>query len=278
MTFSRGSTRRIDPISFDTPPVARVTSSHHTEGDAPPRLNPRPQSGSSPTAMLRDQPALPLLADLRIGAVDDHPIILAGVSEGLRWHLPGAVVAPVTKTVGDFLATEPAVDVILLDIELRDGSDPADNVRRLTARGWPILLFTQDPRVRLVARTFRAGASGILSKSEDLATIAYAVNLVASGVPYLSSEWAVAVAQDEAWTTPNLAPREVEAVRLYAAGMKLTSVARRLRVSEDTARTYLLRARTKYSQAGRPANTKTDLYIRAVEDGILPTPGSLPDD
>ena len=33
----------------------------------------------------------------------------------------------------------------------------------------------------------------------------------------------------------------------------------------------------KYADAGRPANTKTDLYIRAVEDGILPTPGTLPD-
>lgn len=59
--------------------------------------------------------------------------------------------------------------------------------------------------------------------------------------------------------------------------MKLTSVARRLGVTEDTVRTYLLRARNKYSLAGRPANTKTDLYIRAVEDGILPAPGSLPE-
>ena len=227
--------------------------------------------------MLRDQPAAPLRSDLRIGAVDDHPVILAGVSEGLRWHLPGATVAPVTRTVRDLLQANPVVDLILLDIELHDGTDPAENVRKLTAKGWPVLLFTQDPRLHLVSRTFRAGASGILSKGEDLATIAHAVGLVASGMPYLSSEWAVAVAQDEVWTAPNLAPREVEAVRLYAAGMKLTSVARRLAVSEDTARTYLLRARNKYANAGRPAQTKTDLYIRAVEDGILPTPGSIGD-
>ncbi|MBK8729618.1 MAG: response regulator transcription factor [Tetrasphaera sp.] len=199
------------------------------------------------------------------------------MSEGLRWHLPGATVAPVTRTVHDLLQANPVVDLILLDIELHDGTDPAENVRKLTAKSWPVLLFTQDPRLHLVSRTFRAGASGILSKGEDLATIAHAVGLVASGMPYLSSEWAVAVAQDELWTAPNLAPREVEAVRLYAAGMKLTSVARRLAVSEDTARTYLLRARNKYANAGRPAQTKTDLYIRAVEDGILPTPGSIGD-
>lgn len=226
--------------------------------------------------MHRDQPAHLPRSGLRIGAVDDHPVILAGVSEGLRWHLPGAVVTPVNRTVAAFIDAAPKVDLVLLDIELHDGTDPADNVRRLVTKGWPVLLFTQDPRLHLVSRTFRAGASGILSKGEDLATVAHAVNLVANGQPYLSSEWAAAVAQDELWTVPHLAPREVEAVRLYAAGMKLTSVARRLGVSEDTARTYLLRARHKYADAGRPTHNKTDLYIRAVEDGILPTPGSIP--
>lgn len=81
------------------------------------------------------------------------------------------------------------------------------------------------------------------------------------------------MSQDRGWVEPNLTPRESEAVRLYAAGLKLSSVARRLGVSDDTTRTYLLRARGKYSDAGRPAPTKTDLYIRAVEDGLLPAPG-----
>lgn len=130
---------------------------------------------------MRDQEAAPVRKGLRIGAVDDHPVILARVSEGLRWHLPDSTVEPVTRTVDAFLAASPAVDLILLDIELHDGSDPADNVRRLIARGWPVLLFTQDLRMHLVSRTFRAGASGILSKGEDLATIAFAVGLVATG-------------------------------------------------------------------------------------------------
>ena len=209
---------------------------------------------------------------MRIGAVDDHPVILAGIGEALRWHLPDSTVAPVAKTVDAFIAARPNVDVVLLDIELHDGSDAAANVIRLKGRGWPVLLFTQEQRHHLVSRAFRAGADGLLSKGEDLHVIALAVATVAAGEPYLSSDWAAAMANDEAWSAPNLAPREMEAVRLYAAGMKLTSVARRLGVSEDTTRTYLLRARAKYTDAGRPALTKTDLYIRAVEDGILPLP------
>lgn len=216
------------------------------------------------------------LEHLRIGAVDDHPIILAGLAEVLSWHLPGSKVHPVSRNVTEFAEQSPDVDLVLLDLELHDGSDPAENVLALRRRGWPILIFTQDQRNHLVARAFRAGAAGLLSKSEEMSEVAHAIRTVASGQPYLSHDWAAIVLQESTWLTPNLAPREIEAVRLYAAGMKLTSVARRLGVTEHTARTYLLRARTKYDEIGRPALTKTDLYQRAVEDGLLPMPGSAP--
>jgi two-component system response regulator DevR len=36
---------------------------------------------------------------------------------------------------------------------------------------------------------------------------------------------------------------------------------------------YIRRVRSKYERVGRPANTKIDLYKRALEDGILPVPG-----
>jgi two-component system, NarL family, nitrate/nitrite response regulator NarL len=50
--------------------------------------------------------------------------------------------------------------------------------------------------------------------------------------------------------------------------MKL--VARKMKISEDTAKQYLGRVREKYSRAGRAAPTKWELYYRAVEDGHLP--------
>lgn len=204
--------------------------------------------------------------------MDDHPIVLSGLAEVLSWHLPDARVAPVGKTVAEFLRLVDDVDVVLLDLELHDGSDPAVNVSALKDHGWPVIIFTQDPRNHLIARAFRAGASGLLSKSEEIAVIAEAVHAVVSGQPYLSADWAAIVADDTAWATPALAPRELEAVRLYAAGMKLGSVARRLNVTEHTVRTYLLRARSKYEDMGRPTASKTDLYLRALEDGILPFP------
>ena len=74
-------------------------------------------------------------AAIRIGAVDDHPIILTGLAQGLRWHIPEAVVGPVEVTVADLLKTAvDPLDLVLLDVELHDGSDPAANVEAVRSR------------------------------------------------------------------------------------------------------------------------------------------------
>jgi DNA-binding CsgD family transcriptional regulator len=72
---------------------------------------------------------------------------------------------------------------------------------------------------------------------------------------------------------PGLSAREAEVVRLFASGMKLAAVGRQLGVSTHTAKEYLDRARRKYADVGRPARTRTELYIEAVADGLLPGGG-----
>ena len=118
-----------------------------------------------------------------------------------------------------------------------------------------------------IVRALRAGAAGIVGKHEPLDVLVDAIAQVAAGEPLVNPEWA-AVAEGD----PELAPREAEAVRLYAAGLPLKSVARRMALSHETVKEYLLRARRKYAAAGRPAQTKTDLFRRAVEDGYLEAP------
>lgn len=72
----------------------------------------------------------------------------------------------------------------------------------------------------------------------------------------------------------NLSPRQVEVLIAYGAGNDLLDVvARRLGMFPETLKTHLRRIRQKYREAGRPAPTRRDLYVRAVEDGLLPPPG-----
>ena len=72
---------------------------------------------------------------------------------------------------------------------------------------------------------------------------------------------------------PRLAPRQREVLVAYVAGSDLLpTVARELGMDRETLKTHLRRIRTKYAEVGRPAATRRDLYVRAVEDGLVPPP------
>jgi hypothetical protein len=43
-------------------------------------------------------------------------------------------------------------------------------------------------------------------------------------------------------------------------------------MAPETVKTHLRRIRCKYEEAGRSAPTRRDLYVRAVEDGLLVSP------
>ena len=62
----------------------------------------------------------------------------------------------------------------------------------------------------------------------------------------------------------------MRALQLYATGLPMKSVARKMGIGEETVKQYLGRVRLKYALAGRAAPTKLELYHRAVEDGHLP--------
>ncbi|WP_448626355.1 hypothetical protein [Geodermatophilus sp. URMC 64] len=72
---------------------------------------------------------------------------------------------------------------------------------------------------------------------------------------------------------PRLAPRQREVLMAYVAGSDLLpTVARELGMDRETLKTHLRRIRVKYAEVGRPAPTRRDLYVRAVEDGLIPPP------
>ena len=72
---------------------------------------------------------------------------------------------------------------------------------------------------------------------------------------------------------PHLAPRQKEVLIAYTASSELLSVvARRLGMRQETVKTHLRRIRVKYEEVGRPAPTRRDLYVRAVEDELIPSP------
>jgi two-component system, NarL family, nitrate/nitrite response regulator NarL len=203
-----------------------------------------------------------------VSAVDDDLML----REGLRGWLAGARglrLAATAGTVDELLALpRTGSGVVLLDLLLRDGSEPADNVRRLTGAGYRVLVISVCPDARWVTTAFAAGAHGYLTKDHDLDALGAAIREVAGGGTVYTPELAFACLRDERPDRPLLSPRERDVLLAYSSGLTLGATARRLGIQPETAKTYLDRVKTKYRAVGRPTYTKLDLANRVREDGL----------
>jgi len=210
----------------------------------------------------------------RVALIDDHEIVVRGFAS-LFATLPEIEVVATVATVTELFAVvgETRIDLVILDLRLSDGSTVTGNVDRLRATGAAVLAFTGGDDAQLMRAAARSGVLGVVRKSEPTDVLLDAVTRAAAGDTIASTEWAAALDGDPDLSDAGLSPREREVLSLYAAGAKAPLVASHTGLSELTVVDYIRRVRSKYERVGRPANTKIDLYKRALEDGILPVPG-----
>lgn len=208
-----------------------------------------------------------------VAVVDDHPIVRDGITAWVAVPDSGISVVATAATVAALLAgAGRRADVVLLDLDLGDGTTAEQNVAAIRAAGPAVLVLSASDRPAAVRDAMRAGARGYVLKHEEAAELRAAIRAVAAGTDWVSPRLARIFATDDAPDRPSLSTQETRTLRLYATGMPIKSVARRLGISEETAKQYVRRVREKYAQANRAAPTKLDLYHRAVEDGHLPSP------
>ncbi|HUN37851.1 MAG TPA: response regulator transcription factor [Trebonia sp.] len=208
-----------------------------------------------------------------VAAVDDHPIIRESVAGWVTSEEADIRVVATAPTVAELLAGPGRqADVVLLDLDLADGTTVESNVAAILAAGPAVLVLSASDRPVAVRAAIHAGARGYALKNEQSDQIRAAIREVAAGSDWVSPRLAYILATDDAADRPALSPQETRALQLYATSLPLKSVARRMEISEETVKQYLARVREKYARAGRAAPTKIELYYRAVEDGHLPPP------
>lgn len=209
---------------------------------------------------------------IRIAVIDDHEAIRLGIEAALariedHHHVE---ITPGSDSVPSFLKLRSPAEVVLLDLQLPDGSDPLDNTEALIDAGYKVLIYSIADNPRLVRRALAGGAHGVCRKAEPLSQTVAAVLAVADGQTVISMEILAAIEGDGDYVAANLGPRERQVLSLYAAGLEIPEVAKRLYITENSVKEYLKRIRVKYTQVDRPANNKLDLLRRAIEDGIIP--------
>ncbi|WP_159807003.1 response regulator [Cellulomonas citrea] len=205
-----------------------------------------------------------------VGAVDDHPLVLRGLAETLTTARPQIHLVATGRTVDELFASWfTPLTVVLLDLNLNDGSDVQDNVRRLTGLGAGVIVLTSDHRPAVVGRALDAGALGLVLKEDSEESLVEAIHQVAAGEFAVSSRLAQQLVTDPLRRV-RLSPKEIQVLSLLARGLPWMQIAREVGTSADTARTYCYRVVEKYARCGTTVvNGPREAAYLVARDGHL---------
>lgn len=210
-------------------------------------------------------------APLRVALVDDHAMVrqaLASVLADEPELLVTAQAATAAEAI-DLLRSDPP-DVLVLDYNLPDGGAPRV-LEVLAALSAPtrVLILTMHESAAYAVRALEAGALGFLVKSSAVEELVAAVRAVHAGEIYVTPSLSGEVIdrlrrpRRERRGLDALSPRELELLRLLAAGKGLKEAARELRVGVSTASTYRARLLEKLG-----LESTSDLIRFALESGL----------
>lgn len=205
---------------------------------------------------------------IRVLVADDHPIVRGGVVGLLRDEPDIEVVAEAGSGEDAVrLTLELVPDVVLMDLRMPgvDGVEATERIRA-EAPGVRVLVFTTYETDDSILGAIEAGASGYLLKAAPAEELLAGVRAVAAGEtvlgPSIAAKLVNRVRQAPA---PALSTRQLEVLRLVAAGKSNPEIAAELFIGESTVKTHL---GIIFERLG--VSDRTRAVTRAMELGLLP--------
>ena len=211
---------------------------------------------------------------VRVVLCDDHDLIRGGLRRAFEETGDFQVVREV-GTAADCLdaVREDEPEVLVVDIGLPDG-DGLDVVRALRVEHprLGIVVLTMYDDDEHLFRALDAGASAFVPKSDPSEkVIAAARHAVSAPGSFIAPDLAAALQRRMQPTGVQLTEREDEVLRLVAAGLTTGAVARKLFMSESTAKGHLARLFDKLG-----ATNRTQAVMNAVKLGLLRSEDAQP--
>ncbi|MCB4800218.1 response regulator [Neotamlana laminarinivorans] len=191
---------------------------------------------------------------IKLLIADNHPVS----RKGLEVLFTATQDIEVVGSVGDgeaiieFVKRNP-VDIVLMETDL-----PKLNgltVLRFFKNEFPdikTLIFSAQPEEVYALNAIKAGASGYISKTENLITLSEAIYKVYNGGIYLSNDLTQQLAFGNRVSTngkasfyKKLSTREAEVLKLLTIGKKNKEISQELDINEKTVSTYKARLMRK---------------------------------
>jgi DNA-binding NarL/FixJ family response regulator len=192
----------------------------------------------------------------RVMLVDDHPIVLSGLS-ALVESEDGLELVAAARTAAEARAVTTQPDVAVVDLELPDGD--GIELGATLKRTWPglrVVVLTMHADDQAIIRSLGAGMDGYLLKDSDPEDVLAAIHTAARGSLVLgrgASEAVVAAAASAPRTDAlgALDARDLEILELLVQGMPTSQVAARLFLAPKTVRNRVSEMLAKLGVASR---------------------------
>jgi len=201
---------------------------------------------------------------IRILTVDDHALLRKGIGVLINAESDMKLVAEASngqEAIVEFKKHRP--DITLMDLQMPEMS----GIECIIAiRGdFPdarIIVLTTYPGDVQVVRALKAGARAYLLKTRVSKELPEVVRAVHAGQKRIPPEIAAQLAEHAA--EDNLSSREIEVLRLIAAGNANKQIASKLLIAEETVKSHVTNILAKLH-----ANDRTHAVTTALKRGVI---------
>jgi DNA-binding NarL/FixJ family response regulator len=204
------------------------------------------------------------ISQIRVLAVDDHPLVRQGIAGLIRIQPDMAMVGEASdgrEAIQQFRMQRP--DITLMDLQMpgMNGLDALMAIRNECPGAKIIMLTTYAGDVQII-RALKAGAQAYLLKNTLHQELLETIRAVSAGRKALSPEVSHEIATHA--TDDALTPAEISVLRLIAAGNANKQIADQLSVTEET-----IKSRVKCILSKLGANDRTHAAIIGLKRGII---------
>jgi DNA-binding NarL/FixJ family response regulator len=201
-------------------------------------------STPKPTPPLRATPS----TKLRVLLVDDHPILVEGLTASINSQ-PDLAVCGSAASAREALQAVASLkpNLAIVDISLED-SHGIDLAKDLAVRhpSLPVLVLSTHDETLYAERALRAGAKGYIMKREPMRKLLEAIRQVAQGGLYFSqattarimNRFSASRAGEPTLPMDRLSDRELEILELTGQGRKTREIAGTMHISIKTVQAH----------------------------------------
>jgi DNA-binding NarL/FixJ family response regulator len=201
---------------------------------------------------------------IRILVVDDHPFLRAGIVGAINSQGDMVLIGEASngkEAVENFRLLRPDVTLMDLQMPTMNGTNAITTIRGEFPEARIVVLTAYKGDIQAL-RAFKAGAVGYLLKNMLRKELLDTIRIVASGRRRVPPE--IAKELGEHIIDEQLSEREIEVLKLIAAGTSNKIIAVRLSLAETTVKTHVQNILLKLG-----ANDRTHAVTIALKRGYM---------